>query len=127
VNEVEDYILSDIIEILEPQKQVVVFRLLEKDRALEVFEYIEPEIQQELIQNFTDERAIDFFKGMEPDDRAKLLDELPAKVREKLMYSLLKSERELTSLVTGYELGTARHVMTPKYVRLKKFMSVSEA
>lgn len=127
VNEIESYVLADIIEILEPEKQVVVFRLLEKDRALTVFEYFETEIQQEVIQNFTDERAIEYFKGLEPDDRARIMDELPAKVTGKLMNALSKEEREMTNLIMGYELGTAGHIKTPKYVRLKKNLTVKEA
>ncbi len=127
VNDLEIYELADIIETLDDEKQVVVFRLLDKDQALEVFENIEPEIQQSLIQNVTDEKANEFFKGLEPDDRARLMDELPAKVTGKLMNALTKEERELTNTLLGYEVGTAGHIMTPKYVRLKKNLSVKEA
>jgi len=127
INEIEEYLLADIIEVLEPKNQVVVFRLLEKDKALEVFEYVETEFQQELLQNFTDEKAVEFFKGLEPDDRAKLMDELPAKVAKRLIGSLSKEEKEFTLLVMGYEPGTAGHVMTPKYVRLKQDVTIDEA
>ncbi len=127
LNATENYLLADIIEILEPEKQVVVFRLLDKDTALEVFEYIEVDIQQDLLQNFTDERAIEFFKGLEPDDRAALMGELPAKVAKDLLLSLSKKERDLTNLVLGYEVGTAGHIMTPKYISFKRGMTVQSA
>ncbi len=127
INEIEEYLLADIIEVLEAKNQVVVFRLLDKDRALAVFEHVETEFQQELLQNFTDEKAVEFFKGLEPDDRAKLMDELPAKVAKRLIGSLSKEEKEFTLLVMGYEPGTAGHVMTPKYVRLKEDVTIDEA
>ncbi len=127
LNDTDNYILADIIEILEPEKQVVVFRLLDKETALDVFEYIETEVQQDLLQNFTDEKALEFFKELEPDDRAALMDELPAKVAKRLLQALSKKERDFTTLVMGYEYGTAGHIMTPKYISFKKGMTVQNA
>ncbi len=125
--DLDEYLIADMIEILEPEKQVVVFRLLDKQTALDVFEFIETEIQQDLIQNFTDEKAIEFFKNLEPDDRAALMDELPAKVAKRLLQALSKKERDLTTLVMGYQPGTAGHIMTPKYISFKQGMTVQEA
>jgi len=126
-NELEPFYLADIIEVLEPGKQSVVFRLLNKDHALEVFEYIEPEIQQELIQNFTDAEALRYFSNLEPDDRVALMDELPAKVAKYLIQSLSKKEKELTTLVMGYPAGSAGNMMTPKYISFKKGITVENA
>lgn len=126
-NALEPFYLADIIEVLEPGKQSVVFRLLNKDRALEVFEYIEPDIQQELIQNFTDTEALRFFSNLEPDDRVALMDELPAKVAKYLVQSLSKKEKELTTLVMGYPSGSAGNIMTPKYISFKKGITCEEA
>jgi len=127
LNDIESYLLADLIEVLEPQNQVVTFRLLTKDKALEVFEYIEVEVQQDLLQNFTDDKAVEFFQGLEPDDRARLMDELPAKVAKRLVASLSREEKDYTLLLMGYDSGTAGHVMTPKYVRLKEKQTVEEA
>ncbi|TVP85950.1 MAG: magnesium transporter [Acholeplasmataceae bacterium] len=127
LHDMESYLIADMIEVLEPEGQVIVFRLLDKDEALTVFEYVEVDVQQELIQNFTDERAIEFFKQLEPDDKAALLDELPAKVASRLLLSLSKKEKELTTLVMGYQAGTAGHVMTPKFIAFKQGTTVKEA
>lgn len=127
LHDLDEYLLADIIEILEPEKQVVVFRLLDKKTALDVFEYIEVDIQQDLLQNFADEKALEFFKGLEPDDRAALMDELPAKVANKLLLSLSKKERAMTTLLMGYDIGTAGHIMTPKYISFKQGTTVQDA
>lgn len=126
-NDLEPYFLADIIEGLEPSTQSLVFRLLSKDHALEVFEYIEVDTQQALIQNFTDAEALNVFKSLEPDDRAALMDELPAKVAKYLIQSLSKKEKDLTTLVMGYASGSAGNMMTPKYLSFKKGMTVAEA
>lgn len=126
-NALEPFFLADIIEVLEPGKQSVVFRLLNKEHALEVFEYIEPEVQQELIQNFTDAEALRYFSNLEPDDRVALMDELPAKVAKYLIQSLSKKEKELTTLVMGYPTGSAGNIMTPKYISFKKGITAENA
>jgi magnesium transporter len=126
-NALEPFFLADIIEVLEPGKQSVVFRLLNKEHALEVFEYIETDVQQELIQNFTDAEALTYFDNLEPDDRAALMDELPAKVAKYLLQSLSKKEKDLTALVMGYPSGSAGNIMTPKYISFKKGITCADA
>ncbi len=127
INKLDTFVVADIIEVLEPEEQVTVLRLLSKERALEVFEHIEAYVQQSLLQSFTDENAIEYFEALEPDDRIKLMEELPAGIAKKLLDSLTHSEREMTSLLLGYKPGTAGQIMTPKYIRLMRSMTVNEA
>ena len=126
-NDLEPYFLADIIEMLEPAKQSLVFRLLSKNHALEVFEYLEVDFQQSLIQAFSDEEALKYFKNLEPDDRAALMDELPAKVAKVLLQSLSQKEKDLTVLVMGYKTGSAGNLMTPKYLSFRKGKTVEQA
>ncbi|SFI09567.1 magnesium transporter [Tindallia magadiensis] len=127
INTMDTFEAADVIEVLEPEKQVTVFRLLAKEHALEVFEHLDVHTQQSLLQNFTDENAVEVFSSLEPDDRIKLIDELPAAVAKRLLSSLTQEEREMTSLLLGYKHGTAGQIMTPKYIRLSKEMSVQQA
>lgn len=127
INKLDTFEIADIIEVLESEKQAAVFRLLSKEKALEVFEYMDVHTQQLLLQSFTDEKAIEFFASLEPDDRIKLIDELPAGIAKRLLDSLTKSERDMTLLLLGYKPGTAGQIMTPKYIRLTKDMTVQEA
>lgn len=127
VNDLAHYEVADIIEILESEKQVTVFRLLSKDKALDVFEALDVYTQQMLLQNFSDENAIEVFTWMQPDDRIRLLDELPAGIAKRLLASLSGEEKEITTCLLGYKIGTAGHIMTPKYIRLSKTMLVEDA
>ncbi|MCL2618992.1 MAG: magnesium transporter [Defluviitaleaceae bacterium] len=109
------------------EEQVIVFRLLSKNNALELFEGLDTSQQQNLVQSFTDERAVEFVNGMAPDDRVRLLDELPAIVAKKLINSLSPKEREVTNALMGYKPETAGHIMTPEFISLKRDMTASEA
>ena len=60
---------------------------------------------------------------MSPDDRARLFDELPAKVVRQLLPNLSPTEREATSLLLGYQPDTAGRIMTPEYISLKEHLT----
>ena len=127
VNQVDYLEVVRVLERLPIEDCVVIFRLLNKEEAIEVFEQLELDIQQLLISGFADERAIEMFSALEPDDRVRLMDELPAKVAKKLLVSLTEEEKRMTSILMGYEAETAGRMMTPKYMSLKKGLTVEEA
>lgn len=119
--------LRSLVENLRPEERVPIFRLLDKDQALALFEQLDVEQRQHLIASFTREEAVDIFAALAPDDRARLLDEMPAAVTKRLVEALPPSERAQLSLLLGYEEETAGRIMTPKYIRLTREMTVEEA
>lgn len=127
LNEAEIIEILDVIRDLSPDEQVVVYRLLSKDRALFIFEQLDTNLQQKLLRSFTHERSIELISEMAPDDRVRLLEELPATVTKKLLASLSPEERNETNLLMGFEPETAGRIMTTEYVRLKRNWSVGEA
>lgn len=127
LNELNNDEVLKLIYKANNQDGLIIFRLLNKEMALEVFELMEVSVQQRLLEKFTDEKAIEIFASLQPDDRIKLIDELPAAVAKRLLSSLSHTEREMTSLLLGYKAGSAGRVMTPKYIRLRKDMTASEA
>ncbi|MCA1991265.1 MAG: magnesium transporter [Coleofasciculus sp. S288] len=118
--------IAEAIEGLPEAMQVIAFRLLSKDEAIEVYEYLDSSVQQALIEEFKRQDVIDIVDKMSPDDRARLLDELPAKVVRRLLEQLSPKERQATALLLGYEAGTAGRIMTPEYISLKETLTVSE-
>ncbi len=119
--------IAEAIEGLPEPLQVIAFRLLSKDEATEVYEYLDSSVQQALIEEFKRQDVLDIVDKMSPDDRARLFDELPAKVVRRLLGQLSPAEREATALLLGYEAGTAGRIMTPKYISLKEGMTVTQA
>jgi len=112
---------------LSPEEQVIVFRLLSKADALELFGQLDTDLQQNLIGSFTDERVIRFVNEMAPDDRVKLLDEMPANVAKKLLNSLSPEERASTNVLMGYDSETAGHIMTTEFISLRRDMTADDA
>jgi magnesium transporter len=122
-----EFDLAEMIENLELNHRIVIFRLLQKDQAVEVFEHLELESQTELLHGFSDVRIISMVNEMSPDDRARLFDELPATVVRKLLSQMTREEWDATSVLLGFRDNTAGRIMTPEYVALKKDITVEEA
>ena len=119
--------IAEAIEGLPESMQVIAFRLLSKDEAIEVYEELDTTVQQNLVQEFKAQEVLDIVDKMSPDDRARLFDELPAKIVRRLLAQLSPKERQATALLLGYEEDTAGRIMTPEYISLKEHLSVTQS
>ena len=119
--------IAEAIEGLPETSQVIAFRLLSKDEAIEVYEHLDSSVQQSLCEQFKGQEVIDIVDKMSPDDRAKLFDELPAAVVRHLLGQLSPEERQKTALLLGYEADTAGRIMTPEYLSLRESFTVEGA
>jgi magnesium transporter len=119
--------VAEILRQLRTDEQVLLFRLLRKDHASEVFANLEVEEQKTLIEVFTDQGIKAIIEEMNPDDRTELLDELPAGLVRKLLQLLDPHERALAHQLLGYPESSAGRLMTPEFVDLRPEMSVEAA
>ena len=127
LNELNTVEIAEELARLDVDQRAVPFRLLAKDRAIEVFETLDPADQQALLDSLRDERVVQLFEDMDPDDRARLVDEMPATVARRLLAGLSPWERALTSTLLGYPEDTAGRIMSPEYVSLRSGMSAEQA
>lgn len=118
--------IADAIEGLPESMQVIAFRLLVKEEAIAVYENLDSTVQQSLVEQFKQQEVRDVVQEMSPDDRARLFDELPAKVVRRLLEQLSLEERQATALLLGYEEDTAGRIMTPEYISLKQSLTVAQ-
>ena len=119
--------IAEAIEGLPEAMHGLAFRLLSKDEAIEVYEYLDYNIQGRLIGELRSHDVLDIVDKMSPDDRAKLFDELPAKIVNRLLEQLSPAERQATAQLLGYEAGTAGRIMTPELISLKENFTVTDA
>ncbi|MDI3472517.1 MAG: magnesium transporter [Thermotogaceae bacterium] len=120
--------IFEMIEELEASEKIVVFRLLPKDLAAQVFSELEPDEQLEIIRLLKSDPVLrEIVKNMEPDDRAELLDELPAPLVTMLLEMLTPEEREETLQILNYPENSAGRVMSPRFIYLEENMTADEA
>ena len=119
--------LVTVLERLNDRERAIVYRVLPKSIALEVFESLDPALQSELLEELSSEEISAIFSKLDPDDRVGLLDELPAGVAKRLLTGLSAKERLLTSEVLGYPQGSIGRRMSPEYISVKSTDSISQA
>lgn len=116
--------LAALIAELETEDQVIVFRILPRRLAADVFEYLELEAQELLLKAMTQEHVARLLNDMAPDDRTELLEELPAVVTRQLLALLTHEERQVAVSLLGYPEGSIGRLMTPDYVRVRREWTV---
>ena len=121
------YAIADEIARMDEVNSVVTFRLLDKDRALEVFEELDPVDQQQILEGLRDQPFRELVENMDPDDRARMLKEAPAKVAKRVLAGLSAHERQMTAALLGYPEGSVGRFMTPETVALQQELTVSQA
>lgn len=127
LSEMEPADLADLLEDVPPARRVLLFRLLAKDLAIDVFEFMEGAEREELLKHVTDAEVAEIINEMSDDDRTELFDELPAKTVKKLLRHLSPEERKLANSLLNYPEDSAGRIMTPEYIDLKVSMTVEDA
>jgi magnesium transporter len=119
--------LADLMEPLSAEKEAIVFRLLPRDEAAQVFSYLPIERQQELLKAMAHEEVVNILNDMSDDDRTEMLEELPAQVTQKLLNALSPEERRRASQLLGYAENSVGRLMTPHFVRVRPHWTVAHA
>jgi magnesium transporter len=119
--------IADEFTRLDAADMAIAFRLLPRDRALDVFEALDPHHQQLVLDGLLGDRVRHLIEQLDPDDRVQLLDEMPAKVASRLLAQLSPDERSLTTVLMGYPEESAGRHMSPEYVSLRASMTAADA
>lgn len=111
---------------LDAVQSALVWRLLARERALEVFEELEATEQQELLEGMRDKAFRDILESMDPDDRARMLGEAPAIFVHRVLQGLSPKEKAMTASLLGYPEDSVGRVMSPEVVTVPQSTPVSE-
>src|SRR5690625_3041586 len=119
--------VSELLEELEPEVAVVIFRLLKKSKAADVFSYLSPAKGVELLEVFSRQQLSDVMSNLEPDERVALLEELPGDLTQKVLNSLAPDDVAQVRRLPGYPAESVGRLMTTNYVRIKQHWTVAKS
>lgn len=119
--------IAEIIDELETPNQTIVFRLLPKELAAEVFSYLSIEKQLEIVNSIRFEELQPILDDLYLDDKVDLLEELPANAVKRILNNTSPEERKLINQFLNYKDKTAGSIMTSEYVALTIDMTVGDA
>ncbi len=115
------------LEILDDERRVAIFRMLQKDTAAEVFAELDSDVQQTLISAMTDRELGGIVEELFSDDAVSLLQEMPASVVKRIMRSAKSETRKELNRLLAYPEDSAGSVMTGEFLELKKHMTCAQA
>lgn len=121
---------ADIAEIFEEAKEKdipVIFRILPKELAAEVFVEFDSDKQKLLVNAFSDNELREVLDELFMDDTVDLIEEMPATVAKRILKHTDANTRRMINQLLAYPDDSAGSIMTTEYIDLKKNMTVDEA
>ena len=116
-----------LMEELESEFMLKVFRILPKNLAADVFSYLETDSQEFIITSLSDKEAGSVIDNLMADDAADFLEEMPANVVERLLANANPDTRQAVNQLLRYPEDSAGSIMTVEYVSLKENLTVDQA
>ena len=124
LNEVD---IASFIEELDSERTVIVFRMLPKALATEVFAELPVDKQSHIINSITDKELSEIVEELYVDDAVDLVEELPATVVRRVLQNTKPETRKLINQFLNYPENSAGSIMTTEYVDLREEMTVGQA
>jgi len=119
--------IAQYLNDLNSKQTLLVFRLLPKELAADVFSHLSVKKQAELVELVNDTELKAILEDLFFDDKIDLLEEMPAYVVKKILKNTSSVERNLINQFLMYPEYSAGSLMTIEFVDLKKEMLVEDA
>ena len=119
--------IADSLPGLDKADRILLFRLLPRPLATEVFSYLEPKKKDDLLSGLTEEEARRVLAGLSPDDRTNFFEELPGEATQRLLNLLSPEDRKETLQLLGFPEQSVGRLMTPDYVAVRPEWTIGRA
>ena len=125
--ELNDADIAALMEELDEESLLKVYRILPKDLAADVFSYLEVDSQQMIINSLSDKEAANVIDNLMADDAVDFLEEMPANVVDKILANAKPDTRQAINHLLRYPEDSAGSIMSVEYVSLKENLTVNQA
>ncbi len=127
LEDMQEFDVAEFLSGIGDNRMPMVFRLLSKERAAEVFANFDAPEQEQIINSITDSELSGILEELYVDDAVDMMEELPANVVKRVMRTATPETRKLINQYLHYPENSAGSIMTAEFVDLKKYMSVRES
>ena len=125
MNEVD---IAEFLDELDMEQEILVFRLLPKDMAAEVFTYLEnTDDQEKLIGALSDKELREVLDELYLDDTVDLIEDMPANVVSRILRNTDASTRSQINQLLNYPKDSAGSIMTTEFVDLHPDATVEQS
>ena len=127
LEDMNEFDISEFLTELDDTNMALVFRLLPKAQAAEVFANLDVEDQEHIINAISDAELGNIVEELYVDDAVDMMEELPANVVKRVMRTATPETRNLINQYLKYPENSAGSIMTAEFIDLKKYMNVRES
>jgi len=129
LNNLEYFQIAELIESLSKEEQILLFRILSRESAKEIFQHLSHDEQEDIIEGIAGNvsQLTGLLNDLDPDDRTAFFEELPGNVSQRLIQMLSVEERVIATRLLGYPKESIGRLMTPEYVAVKPHFTVQQA
>ena len=127
LTEMNEQDIAELFMELEERELTLIYRLLPKELAAEVFVNMEPEYQELLIRAFSDTELREVLDELYVDDAVDLIEEMPATLVKRILRHTDPDTRKSINEILRYPEDSAGSLMTIEYVDLKRSLTVADA
>ena len=124
MNEVD---IAEFILEQPAEKAVLLFRMLPKEIAADVFSNLESDVQETIIASITDFELREIMDDLFVDDAVDMLEELPSNMVKRVLKNTAPEDRKLLNQFLRYPDDSAGSIMTAEFIDLKETMTVEDA
>ena len=117
--------IASLFEDLDEDSIPLLFRLLPKEPAAEVFVELDPDAQEMLIRGFSNTELKEVLDELYLDDAVDIVEEMPANVVKRILKHADPDTRKSINEILKYPDDSA--LMTTEFVDLKRDMTVEDA
>ena len=119
--------VSLILDELDKEQAVILFRLLSKEKAGMAFAYMETDMREKLIKDLTDAELKNVLDELFMDDTVDLIEEMPSNVVTRILKNVDKNDRKIINELLKYPDDSAGSIMTTEFIDLKENMTIEQA
>lgn len=119
--------IAEFISELENEQALIIFRLLAKDMAADVFSELDSDIGEFIISSFSDKEIKNLINDLYVDDAVDLIEDLPANVVKRVLKNAGAETRKMINEFLNYGEDTVGSIMTAEFAELKAGMTVRQA
>lgn len=126
LEEINSADFPSLFEELEEEEIVIIYRLLSKERAAEVFAELDSDVQENLINVFTDKELKTVVNELFMDDTVDLIEEMPSSVVKRILNNIGAKDRKVINELLNFPEDSAGSIMTTEFVEFREDITIQE-
>ncbi len=126
-DEMQPVDFAELLEQVEINESVFIFKTIPKDRTSVIFSYLSLDKQENLIEALSGPQIKDILEHAQFDDVVDFLEEMPDDIVKKVLKNASLQQRNEINILLSYKPDSAGSLLTTEYVELLEDDSVEQA